>query len=55
MEEVFTNELQIEDRINAEAEKLLERYTAQMGDKIDKEQMFQMIKRQLIKDKKVVL
>ena len=54
-EAIFTDELKIEDKINEEAEKLLAQYSAKMGTNIDKEQMFNMIKKQLIKDKKVVL
>jgi len=55
MEEIFIKDLKVEDAINLEAEKLLEQYTKQMGDKIDKQKMFQMIKKQLIKDKNVVV
>jgi len=55
MEEIFIKDLKVEDDINREAEKLLEQYTKQMGDKIDKQKMFQMIKKQLIKDKNVVV
>jgi hypothetical protein len=55
MEEIFIADLKIEDEINREAEKLLDAYTAKMGDKIDKQLMFQMIKKQLIKDKGVVI
>lgn len=55
MEEIFTKELRIEDEINAEAEKMVQQYASQMGDKIDREKMFQLIKKQLVKDKKVIL
>jgi len=55
MEEIFIADLKVEDDINREAEKLLEAYTAKMGDKIDRQKMFQMIKKQLIKDKNVVV
>ncbi len=55
MEEIFIADLRVEDDINREAEKLLETYTAQMGDKIDRQKMFQMIKKQLIKDKNVIV
>ena len=55
MEEIFTEDLKVEDAINQEAERLLEAYTAKMGDKIDRQKMFQMIKKQLIKDKNVVV
>jgi hypothetical protein len=55
MEEIFIADLKVEDDINREAEKILEAYTAKMGDKIDRQKMFQMIKKQLIKDKNVVV
>lgn len=55
MEEIFIKELKIEDDINREAEKILEQYTRQMGGKIDKQKMFQLIKKQLIKDKNVII
>lgn len=55
MEEIFTADLRVEDDLNREAEKLLEAYTAQMGDKIDRQKMFQMIKKQLIKDRNLVI
>ncbi len=55
MEAIFLRDLRVEDEINREAEKLLLQYTRQMGDKIDKEKMFQLIKKQLIKDRNVVI
>ncbi len=55
MEQLFIADLKIEDEINREAEKLLDQYAKQMGDKIDRQKMFQMIKKQLIKDKNVVV
>ena len=55
MEEIFIKDLRVEDDINREAEKLLAQYTQKMGSNIDKEKMFQMIKKQLIKDKKVII
>jgi hypothetical protein len=55
MEELFTADLRIEDDINREAQKLLDQYAAQMGTNFDREKMFQLIKKQLIKDKKVVI
>lgn len=55
MVEIFAKDLRVEDDINKEAEKLLQQYAAKMGGGIDKEKMFQMIKKQLIKDKKVVI
>ncbi|MFM8268796.1 MAG: DUF507 family protein [Pseudomonadota bacterium] len=55
MQEIFIRDLKVEDAINQEAEKILAQYEAQMGDKIDRQKMFQMIKKQLIKDKGVVI
>lgn len=55
MQEIFIKDLKVEDQINQEAEKILAQYEAQMGDKIDRQKMFQMIKKQLIKDKGVIV
>jgi hypothetical protein len=55
MEEIFIADLKVEDDLNREAEKLLETYAAQMGDKIDRQKMFLMIKKQLIKDRNLVI
>lgn len=55
MEEIFIADLRVEDDVNREAEKILEAYTAKMGDKIDRQKMFQMIKKQLVKDKNLVI
>ncbi|NBX76492.1 MAG: DUF507 family protein [Proteobacteria bacterium] len=55
MQEIFIQDLKVEETINREAEKILAQYEAQMGDKIDRQKMFQMIKKQLIKDKGVVI
>ncbi|NDC22964.1 MAG: DUF507 family protein [Proteobacteria bacterium] len=55
MQEIFIKDLKVEDDINREAEKILAQYEAQMGDKIDRQKMFQMIKKQLVKDKGVIL
>ncbi len=55
MEDIFIRDLKVEDELNREAEKLLEQYAKQMGDKIDRQKMFQMIKKQLIKDRNLVV
>lgn len=55
MQEIFIQDLKVEDSINREAEKILAQYEAQMGDKIDRQKMFQMIKKQLIKDKGAII
>jgi hypothetical protein len=55
MEQIAIKDLKVEDEINLEAEKILAQYERQMGDKIDRQKMFQMIKKQLVKDKGVVI
>ena len=55
MEEIFIADLKVEDTINREAEKILQQYAAKMGNNIDRDKMFQMIKKQLVKDKGVVI
>lgn len=55
MAEIFIKDLKVEDDINREAEKILAQYESQMGDKIDRNKMFQMIKKQLVKDKNVII
>jgi len=55
MQEIFIKDLKVEDDINREAEKILAQYEAQMGDKVDRQKMFQMIKKQLVKEKGVVI
>lgn len=55
MEEIAIKDLKVEDAINQEAEKILAQYEKQMGDKIDRSKMFQMIKKQLVKDKGVII
>ncbi len=53
--EIFVKELKVEDEINREAERLLEQYTRSAGTTIDREKMFQMIKKQLVKDKGAII
>lgn len=55
MVEVFLADLKVEDDINREAEKLLDQYAEKARGAIDRQKMFQMIKKQLVKDKKVVI
>lgn len=55
MEEIFLKDLRVEDEINREAEKILAQYEAKMGENIDRQKMFQMIKKQLVKDKNAVI
>ena len=55
MEEIFIADLKVEDDLNREAEKILAKYEAEMGDKIDRHKMLTMIKRQLVKDRNLVI
>jgi len=55
MAEIFIKDLKVEDALDREVEKLLEQYAAKMGSNIDREKMFQMIKKQLIKERNVII
>jgi hypothetical protein len=55
MEQICIADLRVEDEVNREAERLLEQYAEKMGDKIDRHKMFQLIKKQLIKDKNLII
>ncbi len=55
MEQIFIADLKVEDDLNREAEKILAQYEAKMGDKIDRHKMLNMIKKQLIKDRNLVI
>jgi len=55
MHEIFMKDLRVEDDINKEAQKLLDQYEKQAGGAIDRQKMFLMIKKQLVKDKKAVI
>ncbi len=58
MQEIFLRELKLEDDINLQAERILAENLRKLGvkgDQIDREKMFEMIKKQLIKDKNIIL
>jgi hypothetical protein len=55
MHDIFVKDLRVEDDINKEAQKLLDQYEKQAGGDIDRQKMFLMIKKQLVKDKKAVI
>ena len=55
MEQIFIEDLEVEKKIDQEAEQMVRQYASKMGGNIDKEKMFQLIKKQLIKDKNVVI
>ena len=56
LDQVITEELRVEDRINAEAKELLRKYEAEIArGQLNEHQLFLMIEKQLVKDKGVVL
>jgi hypothetical protein len=56
MTQVMLDELSVEDRINEEARKILEQHDAEMKQVgASYEEMFKKVKRQLVRDRKVVL
>jgi hypothetical protein len=56
LERVITDELSVEDKINVEAKTLMRKYEAEIArGQMNEQQLFQMIKKQLVKDKKVIL
>jgi hypothetical protein len=56
LERVVTDELSVEDRINAQAKELMSKYEAEIArGHLDEHQVFLMIKKQLVKEKGVIL
>jgi hypothetical protein len=56
MTQVMLDELSVEDRINEEARKILEQHEEEMKQVgASYEEMFKKVKRQLVRDRKVVL
>jgi hypothetical protein len=58
MQEIFIKELKLEDDINLQAERILAENLRKLGvkgDQIDREKMFEMIKKQLLKEKNVIV
>ncbi len=56
LERVIVDELSVEDRINAEAKELMRKYESEIArGKMDEPQLFQMIKKQLVKEKGAIL
>ena len=56
LERVITDELGVEDRINAEAKELMRKYEAEIArGRMDERHVFLMIKKQLVKEKGVIL
>jgi uncharacterized protein len=56
LERLIADELAVEDRINAEAKQLLHTYEAQIqAGQLNEQQLFVMIKKQLVKQRGVIL
>jgi len=56
LERVIVDELSVEDRINAEAKELMRTYESEIArGQMNEQQLFQMIKKQLMKEKGAIL
>lgn len=56
VESVILDDLQVEDRLNAEVREILKGYEKEIDQgNVDYQKMFQMIKKQLIKDRNLVV
>lgn len=56
LERAITDELSVEDRINAEAKELMRKYEAEIAKgHLNEHQVFLMIKKQLVKEKGAIL
>ena len=56
LDHVITEELSVEDRLNAEVRTLMKRYEAEIErGQVDYQKMFLMVKKQLVKDRGVIL
>jgi uncharacterized protein len=56
LERVIVDELSVEDRISAEAKELMRQYESEIArGKLNEQQLFLMIKKQLVKEKGVIL
>jgi hypothetical protein len=56
LNEIFIKELRIEDDLNKEVEQLLEKYEKQFqSGALDRRKMYNMVKAQLVKERKIVL
>lgn len=51
----FLKNMQVEDQLNKDAEAMMSKYEKQMTGDMDRRKMFQMIKNQLAKERKIVL
>ncbi|HUK56028.1 MAG TPA: DUF507 family protein [Nitrospiria bacterium] len=56
LEQVITGELMVEDRLDAEVRQILETYRTQIEKgQVDERKMFLMIKKQLAKEREIIL
>ncbi len=56
LEKSITDELSVEDRLNAEVRKILKQYDAEFdGGRADYQKMFVMVKSKLVKERSIVL
>lgn len=55
MQGTFIKDLQKEDELNKDVENMLKKYEAQINAGMDRRKLFQMIKTQLAKERKIVL
>ncbi len=56
LEQVMTDELSVEDRLNAEVRQLLKAYDKQIEQgQVDYQKMFQMVKQKLVRERGLIL
>ncbi len=55
MEDIFAKDLKVEAEIDREAKRLVEQYADKAGGNIDRQKMFLLIKKQLVKDRNAVI
>ena len=53
MQSIVHGNMKAEQDIDREAEKMMKQYEAKMGTQIDREKMFSLIKKQIMKDRKI--
>jgi len=56
LEQAITQELSVEDRVNAEVRQLLKAYEQQIEQgQVDYQKMFQMVKQKLVRERGIIL
>jgi hypothetical protein len=56
IESILLDDLQVEDRLNAEVKEILRQYDKEIDQgEVDSQKMFQMIKKQLAKERNLIL